>query len=129
MSNLGSKAISLCNLFQLHLPPPPPLLSFCTPPPPPPLPLTNRPVPYTFQLKRDQYAFFPLNRALCLASLDDEAAESKLDTVAEDVSFLVRQHHDGVRALCFFYYPPKVSTMKYCCLEVFRKEYFRLVTK
>ena len=81
------------------------------------------------QLKRDQYAFFPLNRALCLASLDDEAAESKLDTVAEDVSFLVRQHHDGVRAFCFFYYPPEVSSIKYCCLEVFRKEYFRLVTK
>ena len=28
-----------------------------------------------------------------------------------------------------FYYPPEVSSMKYCCLGVFRKEYFRLVTK
>ena len=27
------------------------------------------------------------------------------------------------------YYPPEVSSMKYCCLGVFRKEYFRLVTK
>ena len=26
------------------------------------------------------------------------------------------------------YYPPEVSSMKYCCLGVFRKEYFRLVT-
>ena len=27
------------------------------------------------------------------------------------------------------YYPPEVSSIKYCCLGVFRKEYFRLVTK
>ena len=27
-----------------------------------------------------------------------------------------------------FYYPPEVSSMKYCCLGVFTKEYFRLVT-
>ena len=27
------------------------------------------------------------------------------------------------------YYPPEVSSMKYCCLGVFRKEYFRLITK
>ena len=27
------------------------------------------------------------------------------------------------------YYIPDVSSMKYCCLGVFRKEYFRLVTK
>ena len=26
------------------------------------------------------------------------------------------------------YYPPEVSSMKYCCLGVFSKEYFRLVT-
>ena len=26
------------------------------------------------------------------------------------------------------YYLPEVSSMKYCCLRVFRKEYFRLVT-
>ena len=26
------------------------------------------------------------------------------------------------------YYPLEVSSMKYCCLGVFRKEYFRLVT-
>ena len=25
------------------------------------------------------------------------------------------------------YYPPEVSSMKYCCSGVFRKEYFRLV--
>ena len=29
----------------------------------------------------------------------------------------------------FIYYPPEVSSMKYCQLGVFRKEYFRLVTK
>ena len=28
-----------------------------------------------------------------------------------------------------FYYPPEVSSMKYCCWGVFRKEYFRLFTK
>ena len=27
------------------------------------------------------------------------------------------------------YYPPEVSSMKYCCLGVFRKECFRLITK
>ena len=27
------------------------------------------------------------------------------------------------------YYPPEVSSMKYCCLGVFRKESFRLLTK
>ena len=27
--------------------------------------------------------------------------------------------------LILFYYPPKVSIMKYCCLGIFRKEYFR----
>ena len=27
-----------------------------------------------------------------------------------------------------FYYPPEESSMKYCCLGVFRTEYFRLVT-
>ena len=27
------------------------------------------------------------------------------------------------------YYPPEVSSMKHCHLGVFRKEYFRLVTK
>ena len=26
------------------------------------------------------------------------------------------------------YYPPEVSSVKYCCLGVFRKEYFRLIT-
>ena len=26
-----------------------------------------------------------------------------------------------------FYYPPEVSSMKYCCWGVFRKEYFRVV--
>ena len=29
----------------------------------------------------------------------------------------------------WFYYPPEMSSFKYCCLGVFRKEYFRLVTK
>ena len=28
-----------------------------------------------------------------------------------------------------FYYPPEVSSMKHCCFGVFRKEYFRLMTK
>ena len=28
----------------------------------------------------------------------------------------------------YIYYPPEVSSMKYCCLGVFRKEYFRFVT-
>ena len=27
------------------------------------------------------------------------------------------------------YYPPEVSSMKYCCLGIFRKEYLRLLTK
>ena len=27
------------------------------------------------------------------------------------------------------YYPPEVSSIKYCHLGVFRKEYFRLITK
>ena len=27
------------------------------------------------------------------------------------------------------YYPPEVSSMKYCCLGIFRKEYFRCVTE
>ena len=27
------------------------------------------------------------------------------------------------------YYPPEVSSMKYCCLGVFRKEYSRHLTK
>ena len=27
------------------------------------------------------------------------------------------------------YYPLEVSSMKYCCLGVFRKEYFRLCTR
>ena len=30
-------------------------------------------------------------------------------------------------SLDIIYYPPEVSSMKYCCLGVFRKEYFRLV--
>ena len=34
-----------------------------------------------------------------------------------------------VKHLLFVYHPPKVSSMKYCRLGVFRKEYFRLVTK
>ena len=25
------------------------------------------------------------------------------------------------------YYPPEVSSMKYCCLGVFKKEYFKLI--
>ena len=28
----------------------------------------------------------------------------------------------------FVYYPLEVSSLKYCCLGVFRKEYFRLIT-
>ena len=35
----------------------------------------------------------------------------------------------GTSKLCRVYYPPDVSSMKYCCLGVFRKEYFRLVTR
>ena len=35
---------------------------------------------------------------------------------------------DGV-AFLISYYPLEVNSMKYCCLGVFRKEYFRLVTK
>ena len=31
--------------------------------------------------------------------------------------------------LLAFYYPTEVSSMTYCCLGVFRKEYFRLNTK
>ena len=27
-----------------------------------------------------------------------------------------------------FYYPPEVSSMKYCCFGLFRKEYYRLIT-
>ena len=27
------------------------------------------------------------------------------------------------------YYPPELSSIRYCCLGVFRKEYLRLVTK
>ena len=36
---------------------------------------------------------------------------------------LVLKHGENI------YYPPEVSSMKYCCLGVFRKEYFRLVSK
>ena len=33
--------------------------------------------------------------------------------------------HTGGRGT---YYPTEASIMKYCCLGVFRKEYFRLIT-
>ena len=41
---------------------------------------------------------------------------------------LVFHVQDGV-AQEYIYYPPEVSSMKYCCLGVFRKEYSRLLTK
>ena len=38
-----------------------------------------------------------------------------------------KTYHYSVRD--YIYYPPELSSMRYCCLGVFRKEYFRLVTK
>ena len=42
-------------------------------------------------------------------------------------------YHDILGCLLFLEYninyPHEVSSMKYCCLGVFRKGYFRLVTK
>ena len=47
--------------------------------------------------------------------------------------WVVLHSGDAMRCLIvievlWFYYPPEVRSMKYCCLGVFRKEYFRLVT-
>ena len=35
----------------------------------------------------------------------------------------------GGRIWGSFYYQPEVSIMKYCCLGLFSKEYFKVVTK
>ena len=45
------------------------------------------------------------------------------------VSYYDSFNHFNVWFLSFYYYPPEVSSMNYCCLGVFRKEYFRLATK
>ena len=37
-------------------------------------------------------------------------------------------HKKPVGGIRLLYYPPEVSSMKYCCLGVFRKEYVRLAT-
>ena len=39
------------------------------------------------------------------------------------------QGRGSTRGSFRYHYPPDVSSMKYCCLGVFRKEYFRLITK
>ena len=40
-----------------------------------------------------------------------------------------RQHQGQLEVGILIYYPPEVSSMKYCCWGVFRKEYFQFVTK
>ena len=42
---------------------------------------------------------------------------------------IVSLHEYLLEVILIIYYPPEVSSMKYCCLGVFRKEYFRLVSK
>ena len=43
----------------------------------------------------------------------------------------IRRDGQGIRRLRLeiYHYPPEVSSMKYCCWGVLRKEYLRLVTR
>ena len=45
-----------------------------------------------------------------------------------DITHNITLHTLGA-VIVMFYYPPEEGSMKYCCLGVFQKEYFRPTTK
>jgi inositol 1,4,5-triphosphate receptor type 1 len=44
-----------------------------------------------FQLKKENYDFFPLDRALSLASMGKDSTETKLDDLLSQVTFIVEK--------------------------------------
>ena len=54
------------------------------------------------------------------------------EEVEKELSTITTAHtleQEAARGKGRFYYPLEVSSIEYCCFRVFRKEYFRLITK
>ena len=50
-----------------------------------------------FQLSKQHYDFFPLNRALALTTMDEDSTESKIDELLQYVMSLVEKQKSEVR--------------------------------
>lgn len=48
------------------------------------------------QWKKENFDFFPMNRALCLASADDDANDAKLEEVLSKVAMIHRKQMEEV---------------------------------
>ena len=79
------------------------------------------------QILKDEFEILPTTpgnaeRSVPPLSYSNDHGDYAFDNDTKTLSYLSKIH-------LLFYYPPEVCSMKYCCLGVFMKEYFRLVTK
>ena len=52
-----------------------------------------------FQLGQEDYDFFPMNRALCLATIDIDSTESKIDDLLHQVTSIAQKQREDVSEL------------------------------
>lgn len=51
---------------------------------------------FTIQLEQENYDFFPMNRALCLSTIDIDSTESKIDDLLHQVTSIAQKQRDDV---------------------------------
>jgi inositol 1,4,5-triphosphate receptor type 1 len=54
-----------------------------------------------FQIEKENYEFMPLNRALCLSSVDIDSTESKIDDLLSAVTAIAKKQREDVSHLSF----------------------------
>ena len=55
-----------------------------------------------FQLEQENYDFFPMNRALCLATIDIDSTESKIDDLLFQVTSIAQKQREDVSDLFIY---------------------------
>ena len=51
---------------------------------------------FSLQLGQENYDFFPMNRALCLSTIDIDSTESKIDDLLHQVTSIAQKQRDDV---------------------------------
>lgn len=57
-----------------------------------------------FQVGTENYEFFPMNRALCLSSIDIDSTESKIDDLLSRVTSIAMKQKEEVELSFLFTY-------------------------
>ena len=61
---------------------------------------------FFIQLEAENYDFFPMNRALCLSTIDIDSTESKIDDLLHQVTSIAQKQRDDVSVYVFISYEP-----------------------